>query len=115
MIRFAALMLCLVAASCSSEDEAASTTQSEMFVEVDGLKVDAGCGRCQFGLDDDGCELAVRMLETTYLVDGSSIDDHGDAHADDGLCNAVRQAEVAGRVEDGRFIATSFQVLPLEK
>ena len=75
------------------------------------LVVEAACGQCQFGLPGDDCDLAVRIDGTPYYVDGTGIDDHGDAHSDDGFCNAVRQARVQGRVENGRFVATSFELL----
>ena len=75
------------------------------------LVVEVACGQCQFGLPGKGCDLAVRIDGKTYFVDGTGIDDHGDAHSDDGFCNAVRQARVQGRVENGRFVATSFELL----
>lgn len=78
----------------------------------DGAIVDAACGECQFGLTGDSCDLAVRIDGQAWFVDGSAIDDHGDAHASDGFCNAVRQARVSGRVVDDRFVATEFELLP---
>ncbi len=79
------------------------------------LIVEAACGQCQFGLSGNGCDLAVRIDGKTYYVDGTGIDDHGDAHSDVGFCNAVRRARVQGRVENGRFVATSFELLPVDK
>ena len=76
--------------------------------------VEASCGQCQFGMEGHGCELAVRINEKSYFVDGSSIDSHGDAHADNGFCAAIRKAEVVGKIVDNRFKATSFKLLPLE-
>ncbi len=76
------------------------------------LLVEAACGQCQFGLPGTSCDLAVRIDVKAYYVDGIGIDDHGDAHADDGFCNAVRQARVQGSIENGRFVATSFELLP---
>ncbi|TRX04287.1 DUF6370 family protein [Flavobacterium gawalongense] len=73
---------------------------------------EASCGQCQFGMEGHGCELAVRIDGKAYFVDGTSIDSHGDAHADDGFCSAVRKAEVAGKVENNRFKVTSFKLLP---
>ncbi|MDO8317023.1 MAG: DUF6370 family protein [Flavobacterium sp.] len=74
--------------------------------------VEASCGQCQFGMEGHGCELAVRIDGKSYFVDGSSIDSHGDAHANDGFCTAIRKAEVVGKVADNRFKATSFKLLP---
>ena len=71
--------------------------------------VDAACGQCQFGITGKaGCDLAVRIDGKSYFVDGTSIHDHGDAHADDGFCEAIRQVEVKGEIIDGRFKAESF-------
>jgi hypothetical protein len=47
-------------------------------------------------------------------VDGT-IDSHGDAHADDGLCAAIRKAEVVGEVIGNRFKVTSYKLLPNRK
>ena len=66
-------------------------------------------------MEGSGCDLAIRIDGKSYYVDGSSIDDHGDAHADDGLCNQIRKAKVTGEIKDGRFLAESIQVLPTEK
>lgn len=74
--------------------------------------VEASCGQCKFGLKGKGCSLAVRMNGKAYFVDGTAIDDHGDAHANDGFCNKVRKAQVQGEVVDGRFKATYFKLLP---
>lgn len=74
--------------------------------------VDASCGQCQFGLKGESCDLAVRIDGKAYFLDGTKIDDHGDAHADDGFCKAVRKAEVQGEVKNGRFVATYFKLLP---
>jgi hypothetical protein len=63
-------------------------------------------------MEGHGCELAVRIEGKSYFVDGSSIDSHGDAHASDGFCTAIRKAEVVGKVVDNKFKVTSFKVLP---
>lgn len=79
--------------------------------------VEAGCGQCLLGLKGEkkGCDLAVRIDGKSYFVDGFKMDDLGDAHANDGMCKTVRQAEVTGEIMNGRFIASSFKLLPVEK
>lgn len=76
------------------------------------MTVEAACGQCQFKLKGKGCNLAIRTKGKAYFVDGTGIDDHGDAHATDGFCNKIRKASVQGEVIDGRFKASYFQLLP---
>lgn len=77
--------------------------------------LEAACGQCQFKMKGHGCELAVRIDGKPYFVDGTSIDSHGDAHADNGFCAVIRKAEVEGKIVDDRFKATSFKLLPEKK
>ncbi|MFV8440880.1 DUF6370 family protein [Flavobacterium sp. LB2P44] len=77
--------------------------------------LEASCGQCQFKMEGHGCELAVRIDGKFYFVDGSAIDSHGDAHANDGFCTTIRKAEVVGKVVDQRFKVTSFKLLPEKK
>lgn len=78
--------------------------------------VEASCGQCNFGMTDKkGCDLAVKIDGKPYFVDGTHLDDHGDAHAADGFCSKVRSAEVTGEVKDNRFVASSFTLLPEKK
>jgi hypothetical protein len=74
--------------------------------------VEASCGECNFGLKGKSCDLAVRINGKAYFVDGTSIDEHGDAHSKDGFCQAIRKAEVKGKIVKGRFKATYFKLLP---
>jgi len=74
--------------------------------------VEASCGQCQFGMEGKACDLAVRIDGKSYFVDGTNIDQHGDAHAADGFCAAVRKAEVVGEIVDNRFKATYFKLMP---
>ncbi|MGI9516104.1 MAG: DUF6370 family protein [Pirellulaceae bacterium] len=104
----------LLLAGCQpvSEVKQNKTEKAPSNIPSFGQIVEASCGQCQFGMEGDGCTLAVRIDGETYYVDGSSIDDHGDAHGDDGLCNCVRRARVQGEVVDGKFVASVFEVLP---
>jgi hypothetical protein len=74
--------------------------------------IEASCGECQFGMEGKSCDLAVRIDGKSYFVDGTTIDQHGDAHAKDGFCKAVRKAEVQGEIVNNRFKATYFRLLP---
>lgn len=78
--------------------------------------VEVSCGQCQFGMTEKkGCDLAVRIDGKSYFVEGTTIDDHGDAHAHDGFCEAIRKAEVVGEIKDNRFVVTQFKLLPTEE
>jgi Family of unknown function (DUF6370) len=76
------------------------------------LNVKAACGQCQFQMSGTGCELAVRIKGKNYFVDGTGINDHGDAHASDGFCQAIRKAQVQGEIVNNRFIASYFKLFP---
>lgn len=106
----------MLLAFCGSIATASAQTKETKTPEPDKNKkvliVEASCGQCQFKLAGTDCDLAVRIDGKAYFVDGSNIDSHGDAHASDGFCNAIRKAKVQGEVVDGRFKATYFQLLP---
>ena len=99
-------------ASNPQEGEATEPSSESAITRITDQLVEASCGQCQFGMEGSGCDLAVRVDGKPYYVDGSSIDDHGDAHGDDGLCNCIRKAKVTGEFKDGRFVAASFEVVP---
>lgn len=95
----------------------ATSAQSKMSVPDSTKKiltVEASCGQCQFKMNGKGCSLAVRIDGKPYFVDGTSIDDHGDAHGEDGFCEAIRKAQVQGEIVNNRFQATYFKLLPRE-
>ena len=122
MLRCALMTLPLVAslplAACSSETPEAtakataeSTTSASNATTLTSRVVEASCGQCQLGLPGSGCDLAVAFDGRAYYVDGSHIDDHGDAHAPNGMCNAVLKARVSGSLVENRFQATEFVVV----
>lgn len=96
-----------VASHAQAKEAIASKPDPSKPVQV----VEAACGQCQFGLPGQDCELAVRINGKAYYVDGTHIDSHGDAHAKDGFCNAIRKAEVQGEVVNNRFKATYFKLV----
>ncbi len=75
------------------------------------LLAEAACGECKFGMPGKSCDLAVRIEGRSYFVDGTNIDSHGDAHARDGFCEAIRKAEVQGEVINNRFKASYFKLI----
>ncbi|WP_222840576.1 DUF6370 family protein [Hymenobacter puniceus] len=107
------LLLVATAPTLHAQSVKAPTARlSEPAPNVPVLQVDASCGQCRLGLKGKDCDLAIRMDGKAYFVDGTTIDSHGDAHADNGFCNTVRKAEVQGTLVDNRFKATYFRLLP---
>ncbi|MFZ1750053.1 MAG: DUF6370 family protein [Saprospiraceae bacterium] len=92
---------------------------SKLAAKPDATKkvmlVEASCGQCQFGMDGSGCDLAIRFDDKSYYVTGSNLNDHGDAHAHDGFCSAIRKAEVQGEVVDSKFKLSYFKLVSPEK
>jgi len=90
--------------------------QNKQPMKIDSSKklltVEASCGQCKLGLKGKGCNLAVRIDDKSYFVDGTAIDSHGDAHADNGFCNKIRKAKVQGEIVNNRFKASYFELLP---
>lgn len=74
-------------------------------------EVVAGCGSCKFGMNVPSCPLAIKLDGKLYLVDGAKIDDFGDAHADDGFCNATKKAKVQGDTSSSFFKVTYFELV----
>ena len=94
--------------SCDSKSANKIELQKENITPINQV-VEAACGQCQFGMTEKlGCDLAIRIDGETYFVDGTKIDEHGDAHADDGFCVVIRNANVKGKIVDGRFQSESF-------
>lgn len=92
----------------------AAKSQSKKKIEKPTI-VEASCGECKFGMKGNSCDLAVRIDGKSYFVDGTTIHDHGDAHSDQGFCNAIRKASVMGEIKGNRFVATSFTLIDEKK
>lgn len=95
------LILCvLILASCAKNNEVKQVAE-------------LSCGQCKFGIEEPlGCDLAVKIDGKAYFIDGAHIDDFGDAHDINlGFCNVIRKANVVGKIEEGRFKATSIKLI----
>ncbi len=112
-IRFACIMKLIPAALVTGAMllfAGCATSRSVVFTSP--TEVEAACGQCLLGLEGEGCDLAVHIQGHSYYVDGVHLDSLGDAHAADGMCEVIRKARVTGEVKDGRFVASSFHMLP---
>lgn len=74
-------------------------------------EVEATCGTCMFKMEGKGCFLAIKFKGKIYFVDGTDLDDHGDAHDPEGFCNAIKKAKVQGTVVKDRFVVTYFELI----
>ena len=95
------LILCvLILASCAKNNEVKQVAE-------------LSCGQCKFEIEEPlGCDLAVKIDGKAYFIDGAHIDDFGDAHDINlGFCNVIRKANVVGKIEEGRFKATSIKLI----
>jgi hypothetical protein len=99
---------CLTAFAQSGQEKSLPDPNKKSYI------VETSCGQCKFGLAGKSCDLAVRIDGKSYFVDGTSIDEHGDAHAKEGFCNTIRKAEVQGEIINGRYKVTYFKLLPSE-
>ena len=81
-------------------------------IQMEEQIVYASCGQCQFDMTENlGCDLAIKFEGKSYFVEGTSIDQHGDAHEENGFCNAVRTAKVKGFVKNDKFFVKSFKLI----
>jgi hypothetical protein len=96
-----------------------SFSQDSTFQKLDPTKkfqvVEASCGQCQFKMAGKGCTLAVRINGKSYFVEKADIDAFGDAHGDEGFCNAIRKAKVQGEIVNNKFVATYFELIDKKK
>lgn len=84
--------------------------------ELKNKTVEASCAQCQFQVKEPrGCDLSIRINGKVYFVDGTNLDAHGDAHEEDGFCNAIRRATVTGKITGNRIRVTKFELKPIAK
>ena len=99
-----ALATVLIIAGCATTPPVASIDSPTI--------VQAACGECKLGMKGDSCDLAIVVAGHKYFVDGVKDEALGDAHAKDGICQMIRKARVTGKFEKGRFVASTFELLP---
>lgn len=90
----------LILASCSNKKKI------KQIAEI-------SCGQCNFEIEEPmGCDLAIRIDDKAYFIDGVNIDDFGNAHdKTTGFCNVIRKANVVGAIKNGRFKANSISLV----
>jgi hypothetical protein len=63
------------------------------------FEAEASCGSCKLNMKGKGCFLAIRFNGNNYYAQGAGIDDYGDAHHQEGFCNAIRKVFVSGNIK----------------
>ncbi len=111
LFSFASACLFALALNAQTTTPAKTTSTDDAALTV----VEASCGQCNFGLKGNGCNIAVRMGDKAYYADGVDKKSIGDEHGKDGICIVVRKAKVKGEVVGDRFVATHFELLPVEE
>jgi len=98
----------------ASEKESAQQTSINTLVtsipkdgKIEGILI-TSCGTCNLGVEGGGCSLSVKIGDKAYPVEGTGLHDHGDAHAKDGFCSAVRVAWAKGEIKKDVFHSESF-------
>jgi hypothetical protein len=74
-------------------------------------ELETACGTCMFKMKGESCKLAVKFKNKDNYVEGTGIDDHGDAHDKDGFCNAIRKAKVKGELIGDKFVVSYFELI----
>jgi hypothetical protein len=110
---FVIIAFCFVVTAASAQTSEIQVAQPDPNKPIQTVEV--SCGKCKLGLAGKSCDMAVRIDGKAYYADGADIDNYGDAHAHDGMCNAIRKAEVQGDLVDNRFKISYIKLLPLAK
>jgi len=74
-------------------------------------ELETACGTCMFKMKGPTCKLAVKFNNKDYYVEGTGIDDYGNAHDKDGFCNAIRKAKVQGVIVGDKFLVSYFELI----
>ena len=103
------ILIFILPFSLHSQDTSKKVLDFDPNIQV--IDVKASCGICMFDMDGFKCELAVNMDGAKYYVEGTDIDDYGDAHSDKGFCNAIRDAKIQGQIVDDKYIVSYFKLI----
>jgi len=82
--------------------------------EVADRTVEVGCGTCQLEVEGEGCWWAARLDGRAVPVRGDALPEDHDGHAPDGMCNVTRDAVVSGTLYETYFLATKFELQPVD-
>ena len=103
-------LICVLLVFGCKKEKKISINELKFSTEMELIKAEASCGICMFNMDGKSCELAVKINDEKYYVQGADIDSFGDAHSDSGFCNAIRKVEIQGEVISNEFFLTYFKL-----
>ena len=103
------ILIFILPFSLQSQDTSKKELEFDPNLQV--IEAKASCGICMFDMDGFKCELAVKIDGANYYVEGTDIDDYGDAHSENGFCNAIRDAKIQGQIVDDKYIVTYFRLI----
>ena len=67
------LICTLLVLSCKKEKKI-SRNELKFSAEMELIKAEASCGICMFNMNGNSCELAVKINDEKYYVEGADID-----------------------------------------
>ena len=83
--------------------------------DIEGFAI-TSCGMCNFAYKGSkGCSLTIKIGDTVYPVEGSSLHDHGDPHSEEGMCSAIKVAYVSGKIKKNKFYSDFFSLIESPK
>ena len=89
--------------SCASTTGTSASNSSAAIEEI----VEVACATCIYDIQGvTGCVTAVKIGGTPYLLAGAELDAHNS-----GLCDSAKHAHVHGKVQDGKFVASSIKLV----
>ena len=103
------ILIFILPISLQSQDTSKKELEFDPNLQV--IEAKASCGICKFDMDGFKCELAVNIDGAKYYVEGTDIDDYGDAHSDDGFCSAIRDVKIQGQIVDDKYIVSYFKLI----
>ena len=99
------LILLAIFSSCAVK--IASSNYIDIITKV-------SCGKCNFEMTSENCELAIEIDQRYYFIEGFSIYEFGNPDSDFGLCSLIRDAKVLGKVKHGVFVAEKFELIDIK-
>ena len=101
----------LIACSDKETEETSNTDtiENELVKKIpsDEQIVEIGCALCQMGLECDKCQLAVKIADNTYFLEGVDLDEEAEYE----LCSVIKKAKIKGKISDNKFIAQNFEFI----